>query len=337
MSSDQRTTDYGVRQMARNGFILRMAHGENLVDEALKSGHLIIGWAEAEGLLDKSNWEEFREIIHRKYYSGAANKRRAGSAAGNMWTFIHDMKKDDLVVVPHGPEFYVGKVTGPAFWDKSKVDEDTAYRRPVEWLNGKHAIPRAIAKSALVSRMKTRGTTAKAKDLVNEINGCLKRVKSGIVPSFETDLRDELKRVTLDELRSGIMDSFRFESLIKSVFSSLGAVEVEVVWRGKDKGIDVYATFLVAGVVPLVVGVQAKHFQQKPPVSADVICQLIHGIENGPEQQVALGMVITSGTFSDEAEAEAKRYEEDKGIRIELIDGEQFAGLIVEHGLKVMS
>ena len=33
--------------MARNGFILRMAHRENLIDEALKSGHLIIGWAEA--------------------------------------------------------------------------------------------------------------------------------------------------------------------------------------------------------------------------------------------------------------------------------------------------
>ena len=54
--------------------------------------------------------------------------------------------------------------------------------------------------------------------------------------------------------------------------------------------------------------------------------QLTHGIEEGPEK-VTLGMVITSGNFSPEAEAEAKRYEEDKGIPIELVDGEQFAGL----------
>ena len=64
---------------------------------------------------------------------------------------------------------------------------------------------------------------------------------------------------------------------------------------------------------------------------------MTRGIEEGPEK-VTLGMVITSGNFSPEAEAEAeaKRYEEDKGIPIELVDGEQFAGLIVDHGLKVM-
>ena len=47
-------------------------------------------------------------------------------------------------------------------------------------------------------------------------------------------------------------------------------------------------------------------------------------------------MVITSGNFSPEAEEEAERYEEDKGIPIELVDGEQFARLIVEPGLEVM-
>lgn len=94
---------------------------------------------------------------------------------------------------------------------------------------------------------------------------------------------------------------------------------------------------MVAGVVPLIVGIQAKHFQQNPPVGADVIRQLICGIEDGPEEQVKLGMVITSGTFNNEADDEAKRYEKDKGIRIELIDGEEFAGLIVDYGLKVIS
>ena len=323
--------------MARNGFILRMAHRENLVPEALESGHLIIGWAEAEGLLGSYEWEEFREIIHRKYYSDVANRRRAGSAAGNMWTFIHDMKEDDLVVIPHGPEFYVGKVTDSAFWDESKVDEDTAYRRPVEWLNGKRAIPRAVAKSALVSRMKTWRTTADARDLVGEIEDCLNRAESGETPSFGTELRDQLEKVTLHEIQSGRMDSFRFEHLIKSLLSSLGAEpEPEIVPRSKDRGIDIYAQFMVAGFFPCVVGVQAKHFRPEPPVRVDVIHQLIRGIEEGG-RPVNLGMVVTSGTFSDEAEAEAKRYEEDKGIHIALIDGEQFAGLIVEHGLKVVS
>jgi regulatory protein len=38
--------------------------------------------------------------------------------------------------------------------------------------------------------------------------------------------------------------------------------------------------------------------------------------------------------ISDEAIEVAEQYFEDKGIRIELVDGEQFAKLIVEHGIR---
>ena len=327
--------------MAKNGFVLRIAPSmEDRVSEALENDHLIIGWAEAKGLLDPElEWEEFRKIISDVYYADAENLRKAGNAGGHMWRFIRDMETGDLVVVPHGSEFYVGEVTGPAFYDESKLDEDSAYRRPVKWLNDKRAIPRARAKSTLVSRMKVRGTSAYATDLVEEIES-YRKVKDGTKPSFEPDLRRRLIEATLDELRSGRMENFGFEKLIKTVLLGLGAVDAKIVSRRQDKGIDIYATFLVAGAFRQFVGIQAKHFQPEPPVGADVVRQLTHGIEEGPEEEgpekVTLGMVITSGSFSPEAEAEAKRYEEDKGIPIELVDGEQFAGLIVDHGLEVM-
>ena len=327
--------------MAKNGFVLRIAPSmEDRVSEALENDHLIIGWAEAKGLLDPElEWEEFRKIISDVYYADAENLRKAGNAGGHMWRFIRDMETGDLVVVPHGSEFYVGEVTGPAFYDESKLDEDSAYRRPVKWLNDRRAIPRARAKSALVSRMKVRGTSAYATDLVEEIES-YRKVKDGTKPSFEPDLRRRLIEATLDELRSGRMENFGFEKLIKTVLLGLGAVDAKIVSRRQDKGIDIYATFLVAGAFRQFVGIQAKHFQPEPPVGADVVRQLTHGIEEGPEEEgpekVTLGMVITSGSFSPEAEAEAKRYEEDKGIPIELVDGEQFAGLIVDHGLEVM-
>ena len=323
--------------MAKNGFVLRIAPSmEDRVFEALKSDHLIIGWAEAEGLLNPDlEWEAFREIIRDAYYADAESLRKAGNAGGHMWRFIRDMKVGDLVVVPHGSEFYVGEVAGPAFYDENKVGEDSGYRRPVKWLNGKLAIPRAIAKSALVSRMKTRGTCADATDLVEEIEDCLAIKKNGTTPSFGTDLRSRLIEATLDELRSGHMESYGFERLIETVLRGLGAVETKIVPRNEDKGIDIYATFLVAGAFRQFVGVQAKHFQPEPPVGADIVCQLTRGIEEGLER-VTFGMVITSGDFSPEAVAEAERYEEDKGIPIELVDGKQFAGLIVDHAPEVM-
>ena len=316
-----------------NAFVLRIAHVTDIISEALEKDHLIIGWAEAEGLLDLNlEWEEFRGIISEAYFSEEENLRKAGSAAGHMWRFIRDMKAGDLVVVPFYSEFYVGKVDGQPFYDKSKVGEGSAYRRPVRWLNDKRAIPRKYARSALLSRMKTRGTSAYATDLVQEIKSCLEIAERGTEPSFETDLRSNLIEATLNELQRGRMENFGFEELIKTVLEGLGATAADIVSRRYDRGIDIYATFLVAGSFRQVVGIQAKHYGPEPPVGPDVVLQLIRGIEEGPEP-VTLGMVITSGVFNREAEAEAERYE---SIPIELVDGKQLAGLIVDRGLEVL-
>jgi hypothetical protein len=60
-------------------YVLRIApSGGDRVPEALATDHIIIGWANAEGLLNASlSWEEFREIIRVEYYSEDANLRGA--------------------------------------------------------------------------------------------------------------------------------------------------------------------------------------------------------------------------------------------------------------------
>jgi restriction endonuclease Mrr len=88
--------------------------------------------------------------------------------------------------------------------------------------------------------------------------------------------------------------------------------------------------FRVAGAFRQKIAVQAKHWQPDPPVGRDVVDQLIRGIE---AEGASLGMVITTGSMAQGAAEAAEQYFEDKGIRIELVDGEQFAKLIVEHGL----
>ncbi len=319
--------------MNQQAFVLRIAPSDiDRVPEALKENQIIIGWANADGLLEPNlTWEQFREIIRETYYTSESNLRKAGAAAGHMWRFIREMNKGDLVVVPYGAEFYVAEVGGSATYDPQKTDDDTSYRRSVKWLNDKKPIRRDIAKSALISRMKTQGTCAYATDLLTEIKECLQIASSGQTPTFQTDLQSRLIRETLTELRSGRMDSFGFERLIQTVLTGLGADDARIVPRSQDKGADILATFRVAAAFRQIVAIQAKHWQPEPPVGKEVVEQLIKGIE---AESANLGMIITSGAISVEAAMTAEQYYEDKGIKIELIDGEQFAKLIVENGIR---
>lgn len=318
--------------MPQQAFVLRISPGGvDRVPDCLRDDEILIGWSKAKGLLDESlEWGSFRQIVSDAFYSTESNLRKAGSAAGHLWRFINDMGTGDLVVVPYGSEFYIAKIKElTAFYGGAQAD-GTFYRRNVEWLNGKRPIARAFAKSALVSRMKIHGTSAMATDLFAEIEDCLAAAGSGEEPSFRDDLETKLVRETLSELRGGRLDPFGFEHLIKAVLIKLGASDANVVARNKDKGADVLATFLVAGSFQLTVAVQAKQYQPEPPVGKDVVDQLISGIE---AESADLGMIITSGTISDEATSAAAEYFADKGCRIELVDGEQFAKLIVEHGV----
>jgi len=120
--------------VSQSGFVLRIAPGgADKVPEALRLGELIIGWAEAGGLLDSNlRWESFREIVRRAYYADQSDLRRAGGAAGHLWRFIREMTPGDLIVVPYEADFFVAGVSGPATFDRTKVNDDSAYRRAGE-------------------------------------------------------------------------------------------------------------------------------------------------------------------------------------------------------------
>ena len=313
-------------------FILRISLGKFGVKEALDANQIVIGWSRARGLLDESlSWEEFRQIVSDEYYRGEENMRRAGSAAGNMWRFIREMNQGDLVVVPYGANFYVAEVNGPPIYDESELDNDTAYRRDVNWLNDEPGIHRSFAKAALSLRMNTQNTSAYASDLLPQIKEVLKIAQDGSEPTFWGDLQQKLIEDTIQEMRTGRIEDYGFEYLVSDVLINLGANDTRIVPRKKDKGADIIATFNVARVISQTVAVQVKHWGPSPPVGIDVIDQLIKGIN---AESADLGMIVTSGIVSEEAQTHAENYFQDTGIKIELVDGELLAKLIVEYGIK---
>ena len=313
-------------------FVLRMTlGGADRVPEALECNHIFIGWSDLDSLLDdKLSWEKTRALVKDMYHPDDQDLRRAGADTGDLWRFIREMEERDLVVVPHESNFYVAKIIGNTTYNPTKVSDDTAHRRKVTWLNNKQPIPRTSARSALISRMRYQRTCARASDLIDEIQECLDNAASNYKPTFHKDLQEALIKKTLEKLQSGFIDNNSFESLICEIMKDLGAPDARVVARNQDKGADVLATFRVAGVFGLRVAIQAKYFRPEPPVTQEAVEELIRGIK---AEEANLGIVITSGTISSEAEEAAKRYYEESGIRIEFLDGYQFAKLIVENGV----
>ncbi|OQA86513.1 MAG: Restriction endonuclease [bacterium ADurb.Bin236] len=316
----------------RKAFVLRVApSGIDRVPEAIETNEIIIGWSDASELIDESlSWEDFRGFMHKYYYAEDKTFRRSGGASGNIWKFIREMGEGDLVVVPHGPEFYVARVKGKAYHDPNRVKDDTAFRRPVEWLNAKKPIPRKYVNLALRLRMNIQNTCAAADDLIGEIEEVLKTCEKGKATTFEQDLQQGMVERVLKEIREGKISDRGFEELVAHVLTRLGARDVRIVPRNLDKGADVIGTFSIADTFKFVLAVQAKHYQPVPPVGKWVVDQLINGMQ---AESADLGWIVTSGSYSEETIGYASEICERDGIRIELIDGEQLAALIVAHGM----
>lgn len=137
-------------------FLMRVAPSKrDRVPEALQAHEIIIGWSKARGLLKPDLTREgFKRLIRNAYPQRYPTDREAGRGTGEMWRFIREMKVGDLAVVPHGSEFYVARVLGPARYDAGRVSDDMAYRRPVEWIAG--PIPRGDAPPHLQKELKSR-------------------------------------------------------------------------------------------------------------------------------------------------------------------------------------
>ena len=313
-------------------FVLRVAPGTSKVAEALADGDLIVGWSQANGLLsDDLPWGEFREIIHQTYYRGDGNYRRSGHSAAQIWRYVREMGIGDWVVVPDGGGFYVAQVIGPARYESAKIDDDTAYRRSVRWLNSDRPVPRKYARASLQSRMKYKSVCVEATDLMEEIREALTTIQQTEIPSFDADLRARLIDQTKAELQAGRLNDYGFEKVVANVLKALGGKDVRIVARSKDKGVDVLAQFTVAKTFAFTLGVQAKHYHPSPPVGPRVVEQLVDGMN---AEGATIGWVATSGTFNEEAETRRDELAAEKGYQIELVDGDQLAAIIVDSGLE---
>lgn len=320
-----------------NAFILRQSPGGIRALEiiSLPRNVIVNGWSDARDLIGENDYSKFREIVSESCYSGEKNLRKSGYGASTMWRFLNEMHEGDLVVVPDkNGTFYLAEVSGAPFYDDSEQAHktDTCYRRPVKWLNDKKPIRRDFARSGLISRMKTQQTSAYAHDLIEEIVEALELASKAesVDPEnlFKKELRQKMSQAVLKEIHSGYMDERRFERLVQTLLKAIGASRAELVPRLHDKGVDILSEFPL-GPMQIRVGIQVKWHQGQ--TTSEYVDQLAGGLE---AENLTVGWLVSSGSFAEDCHALSEKLFLEKGIQINLMDGEQIAMTIIDNGLQ---
>lgn len=320
--------------MNRQAYIIRCAPSRiSRLDEIIPNKQIVLGWSLTKNKLFKSSDREFfkqqlKESYPTKYKK---NPYSLGQATGHLWRFIREMQKGDYAIVPTSKAFYLGKIKNNELqFYEDKIEDDTAIRRDVEWLNDGKPILRDFCGAGLVSRLKYQGTCVSATDLIEDIEEALKSAKQNTKPTFKNQLGDSLKGNVAKLLTSkkAYLDNTKLEKLVRQLLLALGAKTSKIPYKKRYPGsiadVDVIANFVHLG---LHIYVQVKKHSGETDEHA--VKQIIEAlkIDNPDNSKPIFGWVISTGTFSDEAEKLAI----ENGIRI--IDKDELAEIIISVGL----
>ncbi|GIW68038.1 MAG: hypothetical protein KatS3mg096_906 [Candidatus Parcubacteria bacterium] len=340
----------------------RISHHAEVAYPLLANGLLSIGFSDfnepnfIKVICGENGWESFE-----KYFDDYWGKRP--KTRYNLWRFIVEMRKGDLIVVPswgtfsvyeliedmarpvseielseikdwHGNKIekkedgYLHRTTTDKSTNKSK-DEiiDLGFVRKVKLI--KKDIPRnEYADSALTSRMKIRYTNADISDLKESIDKALDAFKKGQPLNIHSQIIDKTRQSILDTIRTELNPE-KFEILVKWYFQRIGASDVYIPSKNeseKEGDADVVAVF---EPLKIIIYAQVKfHEDETDSWAIEQINDYKNQKETMDDGYTKIGWVVSSAdNFSE------KCYNLAKEVKVQLVDGKQFTKMLLEAGI----
>jgi len=334
----------------------RISHHAEVAYPLLDNGYLSIGYSDfskpdfIKDCCGKNGWQSFE-----KYFDDIWRKRP--KTRHNLWRFVAEMGEGDLVVVPSWGTFSVYELTEDMArpvseielseikdWHGNKIEKkengllyrttgesdeliDLGFVRKVKLI--KKDIPRyEYADSALTSRMKIRYTNADITDLKASIEKALEGFKKGQPLNIYSQIISKTRQSILDTIREELT-SDKFEILVKWYFERIGASEVYIPSKnesGKEGDADVVAVF-----EPL----KTIIYSQVKFHTGETSSWAIEQIKNYKDQKDTMDdgyskiywVISSADNFSKES------YDFAKEAKVQLVDGKQFATMLLEAGL----
>lgn len=331
----------------------RISHHAEVAYPLLDNGYLSIGFSDfskpdfIKDVCGENGWQSFE-----KYFDDIWGSRPRTRT--NLWRFVAEMDKGDLVVVPSWGTFSVYELTEEMAkpvseieltnikdWHSNSVEKkadgllyratgeliDLGFVRQVKLI--KKNIPRyEYADAALTSRMKIRSTNADISDLQLSIEKAIAAFDKGQPLNIYSQIISKTRQHILDTIRTELTPD-KFELLVKWYFQRIGASDVYIPSKnesGKDGDADVVAVF---EPIKTIIYSQVKfHIGETSSWATEQIKSYKDQKDTMDDGYSKISWVISSAdNFTQQS------YDYAKEAKVQLVDGKQFATMLLEAGI----
>lgn len=275
----------------------------------------------------KEKWNEFENTCHELYGTEKPKYRYS------LWRFLFEFHEGDIILVPgKHKDFHVFRIIS----QKPVLQDEIKGKYPNDYFDNEHDFHyfwkvepvrvnmenSKLADQALSSRMKFRGTTSW---LDHNLKESLKMAVASERISLYEAAQENLCQAFLDKINEKTND-YKFEKLIKWYFRKIGASSAKVLGKNTDgiQDADVEATFEALRVK---VYVQAKKQKDAPQIE-----MARKQIEAYKENHHTEDDGYTYLYWVIHASADEPKFE-DETDEIRLINGTEFAGMLLDSGI----
>jgi restriction system protein len=288
----------------------------------LKKNYIGLGWMNIGDLSElKADRESFKMEVQNKY-----PEMKLGAipnCAGQMYRFIHEMKKGDIIVYPSKKDrqIHIGNITGNYEYNP-KIEKGYPHMRSVKWKE--LPVPRTIFSQGALYEIGSAMSFFQIKTYVDEfitvLEGKIQPIPiqkddtvAEVSKNVEENTRDFIIKQLSQELKGHPLSDF-----IAHLLGTMG-YKTRVSPEGPDGGIDIIAHKDELGFEPPIVKVQVK--SSEGSIGDPIVSALYGKVANNE-----YGLLVTLGRFTPQANNFAK-----SKSNLRLIDGDELVTLILEH------
>ena len=274
-------------------------HGEQ-EQGALENNVVTIGWNELPDLSNVKTRGELAELYSRVHPT--AKKTQATSGVGQVWRFVREIQKGDLVALPLKTQsaIAIGKVEGE--YEYKRLADNIKHIRHVKWLK---TIPRSLFDQDILYSLGSLLTVCRItrNDAENRVNKLLQGgqiAKTGT----ETEITEEtieVEEYARDQIVKHIGAKFRGHGLARLVDAILHAqgYVTKKSPPGPDGGVDILAAAGSLGFDQPRICVQVK--SSSSPVDVKIISRMgwiYKSMYTRSKRRLLLYKVMGSGRFA---------------------------------------